>query len=455
NCRVEVYNYIKRLNKFPLKFSQVMEGLKIREQKGILPPRFVIERVLDEMKEFIAKPAVENPLYTVFKGKLEKLTHIKQPEHDKVLMMVKSAIEQSVYPAYSMFIEYFTTLRQKATNDDGVWKLPQGDKYYAYLLHSHTTISEDAEAIHNTGLAEVERIETAMRKILSEQGFGTVEQPAKKLAELAKEERFQFPDTDEGRKACIAEYERILAEVKSVLPAWFNVQPRAELKVERIPEFKEKTAPGAYYQPADIGGGRPGVFYANMRNMKEIAKFSMKALAYHEGIPGHHFQIALAQETRKLPLFRRMIPFTAFAEGWAMYAEHLAREMGIYKDDPFGLLGSYDSELFRAVRLVVDTGIHQMRWTRDEAIAYMEAHSAQDHASIVSEIERYIVMPGQACSYKMGMLTILQLRENAKAELGSSFNIRDFHDCVLKNGAMPLGILEKVVDEYIAVKKRA
>ncbi|HPD81302.1 MAG TPA: DUF885 domain-containing protein, partial [Spirochaetales bacterium] len=174
-----------------------------------------------------------------------------------------------------------------------------------------------------------------------------------------------------------------------------------------------------------------------------------------EGIPGHHFQIALAQETRKLPLFRRMIPFTAFAEGWAMYAEHLAREMGIYKDDPFGLLGSYDSELFRAVRLVVDTGIHQMRWTRDEAIAYMEAHSAQDHASIVSEIERYIVMPGQACSYKMGMLTILQLRENAKAELGSSFNIRDFHDCVLKNGAMPLGILEKVVDEYIAVKKRA
>ena len=455
NCRVEAYNYIKRLNKFPLKFSQIMEGLRIREQTGVIPPRFVIERVLDEMRAFTGKLPAENPLYTVFKDKLEKLPRIKQAERESLLAMVKDAIEASVYPAYTLFIDYFTSILAKATTDDGVWKLPQGDKYYAYLLRSHTTTNEDADAIHNTGLAEVARIEAAMRSIFNEQGFGAVEQPAKKLAELAKEGRFQFPDTEEGKKAGIAEYERILAEVKAQLPAWFNIQPKAELKVERIPEFREKTAPGAYYQPADLGGGRPGVFYANMRSMKEVAKFGMKTLAYHEGIPGHHFQIALAQETKKLPLFRRMLPFTAYAEGWAMYSEHLAREMGMYKDDPFGLLGSYDSELFRAVRLVVDTGIHQKRWTREQAIAYMEAHSAQDHASIVSEIERYIVMPGQACSYKMGMLTMLRLREKAKAALGDRFDIRGFHDCVLGSGAMPLGILEQVVDAYIAEQKKS
>jgi len=205
--------------------------------------------------------------------------------------------------------------------------------------------------------------------------------------------------------------------------------------------------------PGDLSGSRPGVFYANLRDMKEVHKFGMKTLAYHEGIPGHHFQISIAQELKGVPFFRRLVPFTAYAEGWALYAEKLAREMGMYKEDPFGELGALDSELFRAVRLVVDTGIHYKRWTREQAIEYMEAHSAQDHDSIVSEIERYIVMPGQACAYKIGMIKILELREKARSALGEKFSLPAFHDVILRNGSMPLTILERVVEAYLSASK--
>ncbi|MBL6981863.1 MAG: DUF885 domain-containing protein, partial [Anaerolineales bacterium] len=228
-----------------------------------------------------------------------------------------------------------------------------------------------------------------------------------------------------------------------------DIRPNAGLEVQRVPEFREKTMAGAYYQPSDLGGSRPGVFYANLRDMKETQKFGMKTLAYHEGIPGHHFQIAIAMNLKGVPYFRRMIPFFAYIEGWAMYAENLARELGAYQDDPYGELGFLDSILFRAVRLVVDTGIHYKRWTREQAIEYMEQHTAQAHESVVSEIERYFVMPGQACSYKIGEIKILELRAKAQEEMGGRFDIRQFHNVVLKSGGMPLTILEKVIDEYI------
>ena len=233
----------------------------------------------------------------------------------------------------------------------------------------------------------------------------------------------------------------------------FELRPKARLDVKRIPEFKEKTSPGAYYQPADLGGARPGVFFANLRDMKETQKFGMKTLAYHEGIPGHHFQIAIAMELKGVPFFRRLVPFTAYVEGWAMYAENLAHEHGAYKDDPYGELGYLDSILFRAVRLVVDTGIHYKRWTREQAIEYMRAHTGQAHETVVSEIERYFVMPGQACAYKVGELKMLELRARARQELGDKFDIRQFHNVVLKNGSMPLTILELVVEAYIQQNK--
>ncbi len=447
--KLEARNYVKRLSRFGVKFDQVMEGLVIREQKGVIPPRFVIRRVLDEMTAFVAKPARENPLYTVFKEKLEKLPRVSAADRERLLAAAETEIERTVYPAYRKFIDYFTDLEGKATDDDGVWKLPDGAAYYAHCLRSNTTTEYTPEQVHETGLAEVARIEAEMRAILEGQGYRDVESPTKFLAELAKEERFLYPNTDEGRQQCLADYQRILDEMDAALGPYFNIRPKARLKVERIPEFREKTSAGAYYMPGDLSGSRPGVFYANLRDMKEVHKFGMKTLAYHEGIPGHHFQISIAQELKGVPFFRRMVPFTAYAEGWALYAEKLAREMGMYRDDPFGELGALDSELFRAVRLVVDTGIHHKRWTRQQAIEYMEAHSAQDHASIVSEIERYIVMPGQACAYKIGMLKMLELREKAQKALGEKFSLPAFHDVVLKNGSMPLDILERVVDEYI------
>jgi uncharacterized protein (DUF885 family) len=448
--KLEGRNYVKRLNRFGIKFDQVLEGLKIREEKGVLPPRFVIRRVLDEMAAFVGQPANANPLYTVFKDKLTKLEKVSAQDRESLLAAAEAGISRTVYPAYQKFIAYFTGLEKKAMADDGVWKLPDGGAYYANCLRSNTTTEYTPEQVHEIGLKEVTRIEGEMTAILEKLGCKGVKNAPKKLAEFGKEERFLYPNTDEGRLAVLAEYQRILDEMNAGLDPYFAVRPKAALKVERVPEFREKTSAGAYYQPGDLSGTRPGVFYANMRDMKEVQKFGMKTLSYHEGIPGHHFQIAIAQELKGVPFFRRMVPFTAYVEGWALYAEKLAREIGFYKDDPYSELGYLDSELFRAVRLVVDTGIHHKKWTREQAIEYMEAHTASAHESIVSEIERYIVMPGQACAYKIGEIKMVELRDKARKALDDKFDLRKFHDVVLKNGSMPLNILERVVDAYIA-----
>jgi uncharacterized protein (DUF885 family) len=444
----EARNYIHRLSRFGVKFDQVLEGLQVREQKGVLPPRFVIRRVLDEMTAFAGGPATENPLYTVFKEKIAGLK-LDQNEQQRLLAQVESQINAVVYPAYQKLIAYFTALEAKATDDDGVWKLPDGAAFYAHCLRSSTTVELNPEQVHAIGLAEVERIEGEMKAILTRLGYGEVENAPRKLLEFAQEERFLYPNTDEGRSQALADYQRILDDINASLDGLFEVRPKAGLKVERVPEFREKTSAGAYYQMADLSGGRPGVFYANLRDMKEVAKFSMKTLSYHEGIPGHHFQLAIAMELRGLPFFRRLVPFTAYAEGWALYAEKLVRENGAYTDDPYSELGCLDAELFRAVRLVVDTGIHAMRWTRQQAIDYMQGHTGSPLESIVSEVERYIIMPGQACAYKIGELKLLELRHKARQALGDKFDLRQFHNVILKNGSMPLSLLEQVVEEYI------
>jgi uncharacterized protein (DUF885 family) len=451
--KLEARNYIKRLSKFGVKFEQIMEGLVIRQQKGIIPPKFVVRHVINEMSAFIGKPARENPLYTVFAEKLGKLEKVSAADRQALLADAAAEIERTVYPTYQKLIAYFTALEAKATTDDGVWKLPNGDAYYAHCLRSNTSTDYTPQQVHEIGLAEVARIEAEMKVILETLGFTDIASPAKKLAELAREERFLYPNDDAGRAAALAQYQKILDEMNAALDPYFDIRPKAALKVERVPEFMEKTSALAYYQPGDFSGGRPGVFYANLRDMKEIHHFGMKTLAYHEGIPGHHFQIAIAMELKGVPFFRRLVPFTAYAEGWALYAERLAAEMGFYKDDPYGDLGRLDSELFRAVRLVVDTGIHYKKWTREQAIEYMEAHSASAHASVVSEIERYIVMPGQACAYKLGMIKMLELRQRARQSLGEKFDLRQFHNVVLKNGSMPLSLLERVVDDYIQSAK--
>jgi uncharacterized protein (DUF885 family) len=293
-----------------------------------------------------------------------------------------------------------------------------------------------------------------MRAILDAQGH-TGGTPGEWVRKLAREPRFLHPHDDAGREAALAGYNRIIAAALTRARDVIGLAPQAKIEVRRIPAFKEATAPGAYYQRPALDGSRPGVFYANLRDMGEVPTFSMKTLAYHEGVPGHHFQLAIAQETKGLPTFRGLLPFTAYLEGWALYTEWLAVEMGLYQDDPYGNLGRLRDETMRAVRLVVDTGLHFKRWPREQAIRYMVEHTGMAEASVVSEVERYVVSPGQACAYKIGMLKIQELRRQAEKALGPRFDRREFHDLILRNGAVPLEILEALVAEWIAARSTA
>jgi uncharacterized protein (DUF885 family) len=312
------------------------------------------------------------------------------------------------------------------------------------------------EEVHQVGLAEVARIKKEMWDILLSEGYmDTTRTLGEVIQTLNKEDRFLFPDSDEGRKMIIEEYNRILDEISVGLDDAFDLRPKAGLEVRRVPEFKEEGSAGAYYNRPTMDGSRGGIFYANLRNVHETVKFGMKTLAYHEGIPGHHFQLAIQSELEGVPVFRTIGLFTAYTEGWALYSERLAWELGFYDNDPFGNLGRLQAEMFRAVRLVVDTGIHFKKWTREEAIAYMVANTGMTTSEVVTEIERYIVMPGQACAYKIGMLKILELRDKAKTELGDDFDLKEFHNVVLVNGAVPLDILEDLVNDYIEGSKSA
>ncbi|NMP30342.1 DUF885 domain-containing protein [Thalassotalea sp. M1531] len=441
-------NYLARLEAVRVKFAQNLAGIQLRAENGILPPRFVIDRVLDEMNGFINTPAKENILYTSLQTKLNDAKEVTSNDKARLLASAESNITGYVYPAYELLIEYFDRVKEKADTDDGFWHLPNGDKAYESALRFFTTTDYTADEIHNIGLSEVDRIQTEILTILTEQGYDTAQGFSVAIEALAADERFYYEDSDEGRAQILKDYQKILDEIDANLDNAFRIRPKAGMEVVRIPEFKEKTSPGAYYQQPAIDGSRPGRFFANLYDIKATPTYSMRTLAYHEGIPGHHFQIAISMELEGMPFIRRISPFTAYTEGWALYTERLAWELG-FQEDPFDNIGRLQAELFRAVRLVVDTGIHAKRWTREQAIDYMKANTGMAQSDVVSEIERYIVMPGQATAYKVGMMKILELRERAKSVLGDRFDLRDFHDVVLKNGAVPLDILERLVEQYI------
>ena len=445
--------YIMRLDGLPRKFDQTLEGLRKREQEQIIPPRFVVEEVLKEMTDFVAKPPAENILATSFKERAAKIDKLNDQQRVDLQRRVEASITDHVYPAYQKLIAYFNELLPKTTTDDGVWKLPNGDQFYAYILRSNTTTNMPPNEVHELGLREITRIEGEMRTILDANGFAG--QPiGASMDKLGKDPRFLYSNDDKGRADALVEYKRLIdnavVESKAHL---FYIAPKAQIEIHRVDPFKEVTAPGAYYEGGAMDGSRPGVFYANLRDMNEVPKWSMPTLAYHEGVPGHHWQISIAQELKGVPQFRKVLPFTAYSEGWALYAEWLAKQAGWYKDDPYGDLGRLRDELFRAVRLVVDTGIHVKHWTREQAIAFMRDKTGIGEKEVKAEIERYIVNPGQACAYKVGMLKIQELRARAQKELGDKFDEREFHDNVLKNGALPLEILEEQINDYIAKKK--
>ena len=442
-------DYISRLHGFGHKFDQLLRSLELRERKGILPPRFVVEKVLAEMRNFIAMPPREHLLYNSFVERMGK-TGADEAVFASLKEQVEAEIRDTVYPAYRRLIAYFMHLNSLPLENNGVWALPDGKAFYEWKVRANTTTEMSAEEIHLLGLSEVARIEAEMDRLLASQGYdqGSV---GERMRRLSKEARFLYPDTEEGRQQVLQDYQRIIDEIDARLDDVFNLRPDSGVVVKRIPRFKEKTSAGAYYNAPPMDGSRPGTFYANLYNMSAVRKWGMRTLAYHEAIPGHHFQIAIARELKGLPTFRKILPFTAYVEGWALYAERLAREIGML-EDPFDDLGRLQAEMFRAVRLVVDTGLHAKRWTREQAIAYMKDKTGMPESDIVAEVERYLVMPGQALAYKIGMLKILELREKARARLGEDFDIREFHDVILGNGALPLPLLERQVDAYIARK---
>jgi uncharacterized protein (DUF885 family) len=451
NDATDAGHYIARLDAFPIKFEQTLVGIREREKRGIYPQRFVVDKVSSQMKGFISGEAKANPLVTSFAEKLGKISSMSADERAQWIAKAEASVTKSVVPAYQMLIDHFEGLKSKVTRNDGVWAWPDGEAFYQYRIEEQTTTKLRAEEIHAMGLADVARLTQEMDASLQAAGYkaGSVAERVRAVSKAASQ---IYPDTDAGRADILRDYQHIIDEIAKGLDPYFSVKPKATVEVKRVETFAEKEAPGAYYQASPLDGSRPGVFFANLRDVTETPKFTMRTLAYHEAIPGHHFQIGIAQELQGLPMFRSLIPFTAYAEGWALYAERLAWEIGFQKE-PLDNLGRLRDEMFRAVRLVVDTGIHSKRWTREQAIAYMMEKTGMAAGEVETEIERYMVDPGQALAYKVGMNKILELRERAKKALGDRFDIREFHSVVLKNGALPLAVLERVVDDMIAQKK--
>jgi len=360
------------------------------------------------------------------------------------------AVGARIYPAYARMSAVLEALRPAAASQGaGVDRLPDGAAYYALELRQNTTTDYTPAQVHALGLSEVARITREMDQLLAAEGL-TAGSVGERMTALGKDPRFLLPGDDAGRRQALERYQQILDEVAARMPEYFRILPAKRLTVERVPPSQENGTSGAYYQQAAMNGSRPGTFFANLRDLREVPTWSMKTLAYHEGIPGHHLQISTALGLKDLPLIRQQTLYTAYAEGWALYAEQLAAEIGMYKDDPWGNLGRLQAELLRAARLVVDTGIHAEGWTREQAISYMVATTGKAQAQVASEVERYMAMPGQACAYKIGELKILELRARAQAALGPNFNLKDFHTVILENGGVPLTLLTQLVDEWIA-----
>ena len=444
----EARAYIDRLNMFDDVFGSTIESLDAQRDAGIFPPRFVFDHVIRQLNELIN--ADQNPIRDVFERK------INEPElafSDKfkaeLINDLNLAMEESVNPSFQLLLDFMIETLPMADPNDGVWSLPNGDEFYALRLKVYTTTDYSAEDIHNIGLSEVDRISKRMQDILSELGYGDNLNVGEMMNQLNEDPQFLYADTPDRKTIVIKDYSDIVEETWMAAADSFHRMPASKVEVRAVPEYSEQNEAGGYYMSPALDGSRPGVFYANLYDIKQTPTYSMRALAFHEAIPGHHLQNALNLENEDLTLYRRFGYYTsAFGEGWALYSERLSVELGMAKT-LFDELGVLQSELFRSVRLVVDTGLHYKRWTREEAMDYMKKTTGMSDAEVVSEIERYIVWPGQACSYKVGMIKILDLRERAKDQMGDSFDIRDFHSAVLDHGEPPLFVIENLVDDMI------
>jgi uncharacterized protein (DUF885 family) len=443
-------NYVSRLHAMGGKLDGVTAEMQRQSDAGVVLPSALLEKSLVVIGDTISAQPADNALVTTFVERMGKAKGLDEAKRNELRDEATAAVEADVYPAYKRMEAALIEQRPRAANTAaGVGRLPDGAAYYQAMIKQFTTTDYTPEQVHQLGLSEVARIGAEMDALLKGQGMdtGTV---AERMAQLRTDPRFLFPNDDEGRAQALARYREILDEVSARMPEYFRTIPAEKLEVERVPVSAEKGSAGAYYEQPAMDGSRPGTFRANLRDLSEIPMWGMKTLSYHEGIPGHHFQISTALGLEGLPLIRQQSIYTAYVEGWALYAERLAWEIGMYENDPWGDLGRLQAEMFRAVRLVVDSGIHAKGWTREQAIDYMVGTTGMGEAEVTSEIERYMALPGQALAYKIGQLKILELREKARTALGPKFNLKDFHTVVLENGSLPLTLLEQLVDEWIA-----
>ena len=444
----EATDYIKRVSLFDDAMKSDLIWLEEQKKLGIFAPKFVFDHVIRQLKELIAYTDDNNPLMQVFIKKVNALD-ISTEKKEALFRELSLIIQSEVKTGYELILQYMETNYDQANPYHGVWSLPNGDAFYASRLKSYTTTDYSAEEIHQIGLSEVERIGNRMKEIFILLGYEVNKPVGQMMNELNENPDFLYADTPDRKQIVIADYNQMVKEAEEDVRPYFERFPISPVEVRAVPEYSEKTAAGGYYQAPSLDGSRPGVFYANLYDIKQTPTFGMRTLTFHEAVPGHHFQIALNLENEDLTLYRKMgYRTSAFTEGWALYSEQLAVEVGMTKN-LFDELGVLQSEMFRANRLVVDTGMHYKKWTREEAMEYMKNTTGMSDTEVRVEIERYIVWPGQATSYKMGMLKILELREKAKEALGDKFDIRKFHTIVLDQGIVPLFILEDIIDEWI------
>jgi uncharacterized protein (DUF885 family) len=441
-------SYLARLSKVPRALEQAMEFANWRAEKGWIAPTFILDKIVKDARGFTDKPPAESPVVAEL-GK--KLAEANVAGADGYVQRATELVEQKVYPAFQRFARDMDALKARSRPEPGLWKLEGGAQLYRANLRHMTTTDLSPDEIHALGNKTLADLEAQTRPLLDELGVEYTS-VGEGLRKLAADPRFSFPASKEGEEQALAYSRELVAKIDEASKAHFGVRPTTGVEVERVPAFKEESAPGAYYSSPALDGSRGGLFFLNLRDVGKLGKHSLPTLVCHEAIPGHHFQIAIAQTLDELPFFRRLIPFNAFGEGWALYSERLCDQIGFF-DTPQARLGFLDAQMFRATRLVVDTGLHHGKWSREQAVTFMTEHTGMGASDIEAEVDRYTMWPGQACGYMVGQLKLLEIRARAEEKLGDAFDAKAFHDRILTFGSLPLGLLEREMDAWIAAQR--
>ena len=447
--------YIARLREIERVMNEITANIRQQASMGIVPSRFNFAPVRADTQRVLAGApfgtGADTPVFADFKSKVAKLD-VPQADKDRLVAEAREALTGPVQRGYRTFLQTWNALEAQSRGNRGAWSLPQGSDFYANRLRNSTTTDLTADQIHQIGVQQVARIHGEMERIKTQVGFkGSLQDFFK---HLTSGRQYKYPNTEAGRQQYLTDAKRYIAQVMAKAPQYFRRLPKAPLEVRAVETWRQETAPVAFYNSPSEDGSRPGIYYVNLADMNQVLKPQTEAISYHEGAPGHHFQIALAQELPGVPKFRRFGGYGAYAEGWGLYSEGLGKEMGFY-EDPISEFGMLSTQLWRAVRLVTDTGIHSEQWTREQAIQYFLQNALLSERDATKEVERYFNWPGQATSYMIGQLKILELRDRARQALGPRFDIRDFHGVVLENGSVPLDVLVELVDDYIAKTRAA